>query len=394
MFLRPLFVIKRHFFSVCIFCSHVPHTTIMDRPTPDRRRVRSRKRRGFNFGWLSDDIWRIVLHWLKSSPYKALMLGWTSWHMHTLVIRSSPEFWFDILRCDQEAYFNDQHERGSISCISLRVPGIALRPVPNFKSKHERYATPWRSYTAEKRWPNVMISDHGVRVLASYCRRVIMLKNACRCSLCGARWRHVPVWSLRMRVCFDCFRGNFVSNVVLYHSYGVNFWEHMTAIVGRIFYFSTAFMPKTVARQYSWDPLDFATGKKDHPFVFFWRPHLEMYLDLSRREEEHRLRRAAAAVIVQRVRVLLLHANVRANGAALFRVLRMGRDRVDLFRERLCVFMPITATPSPNTVLARLKVIEALRVGRVLQSQCTYSPGPGVRKVFDQWDDRLVESIM
>ncbi len=360
---------------------------------PARRRVRSAKRVPV-FPRFSDDVWHIVLQWLKAAPYSALMLSWTCKPLRAVVV-SSPHYWLDILRSSQEAYFNMYKNRGvAILRISLRVPGIACAPVPNFKCKHERYTTPWRVFDLNKRWPNVPLSPSSVRGLAAYCRRGLMLRHAPRCGLCGARWRHVPVWTLRMRVCFDCFRGNFVSNVVLLRRYGLNFWEHMASIAGRVMYFSTAFMPKTVARQYSWDPLDFAKGKGDHPFVFFWRPHLEQHLNLGRREEEHRLRLVAAEILIQRARVLLLHAHVHAHGLPLSSILRMAREKIDAFRERLCVFMPISAAPSPKAVVGRLRMIDALRGCKLSWPRPPHVPSPADKKLFDLWDDKLLEPVI
>jgi len=381
---------------VCdLFHSQSPrHAPYMLSPQkPARRRVRVLKRVG-KPPLFSDDIWLIIMQWLKDSPYWALMLGWTCKHLRALSVSSS-HFWLDILRSDQEVYFNTHRQRGvSILRISLRMPGISCRPVPNFKFKHERYSTPWRTFDATKRWPNFPLCERSVRGLASYCRRVLMLKHGTHCALCGARWHHVPVWTLRMRVCYDCFRSHFVSNVVLFHRYGFNFWDHMTAIAGKVMYFSTQFMPKTVARQYSWDPLDFANGKGDHPFVFFWRPHLEQHLDLRSREKEHRLRLAAAAVLCQRVRFLILHANVHSNGGSLSGVLRKAKEKVEAFRQQLRFFMPVSSTSSPRATVSRLRMLDALRAGRLVWPRLVHVPAPGIKKLFDQWDDRLTETVV
>ena len=186
------------------------------------RRHRRGKKRGMPC--FSDDDWRVILHWLQPRPSRVLMLSWTCKSMRRIAV-ADDQYWLQVLQKDQEQYFNVTERHGRVRVnVSRRVQGIFCQPVPNFVPTQQRVEPPWRSFDLKRRWPDAPLSDERVRALAVYCRRIVALRIGCRCCLCGARWRHVPVWTLRGRVCYDCLRSNLVSNVVLFRRYGVPRW--------------------------------------------------------------------------------------------------------------------------------------------------------------------------
>ena len=345
---------------------------------------------------LPDDSWYGVLRFLQSSPRAALMLSWTCKHLRNMAI-SNPHYWLEILRATQEHHFKKTACNGRIMCnVSLRVPGICCRPEPNFKCTQQKFTTPWCSYNTNKPWPDVPLSEERIRALAVYCRRIIALKIETHCCLCKTRWRHVPLWSLRMRVCIDCIQSNMVSNVVLFHRYGVDFWKHLEQIVGKVMYFISCDGSSVIARRYSLDAMDFGPLRSTRPYVFFWRPHLDAVLDLQKCKAEQDSRRAAGGVLVALVRRLLTQAVIHLRGRSLFGTCFIKKlSAVESLRAEMLTYQPITMLKSPHVVISKLRAIEVLRIGRLITIAVSTPPRHVVGKkcdLFEQWQDRLVEA--
>ena len=197
-----------------------------------------------------------------------------------------------------------------------------------------------------------------------------------------------------MRVCFDCLRNHLVSDVVLAHRYGLNFREHVKAIVGKVWYFISRFTPALASRQLSWDPLDFVGPKGRFPTFYFWKPHLETALNLSWLQEEHLQRGRAASTLVAYMHRLLVHAHVHVQGKALSHVLRGGPHVVETLRRQLMGFKRLSQAKVPKAVVSRLGVVNMLRMGKLMQTKRTPVPqfSKTLRDTFDTWQDRLVET--
>ena len=343
-----------------------------------------------------DDVWRVILHHLRLRPKSALFLSWTCKSI-CKVATADPQYWVDMLRTEQENGFNTGARRGGLHAVSTRIPDIVCHPVPNFKPSQQRFTPPWRLYTRSNRWPGMALSEARLTALAVYYRRILALKHYRRCGLCGAVFHHTPVWSLRMRVCCDCLRENLVSNVVLFHRYGVDYWKHVHEIAGHVFYFFNHHSPSVLVRSFSWDPLDFVDVKGMSPSIFFWRPHLQAVLDLRAREEKLCQHRAAATVLVPRLRRLITHLFVHLQGKSYHKGMAASSQYIQLLRARLLTFLSPASTPVPVRTLIRLREMEALRLSKLVvvkqpQPNAVFFAPTELRTLLGDWEDRLVES--
>ena len=137
-------------------------------------------------------------------------------------------------------------------------------------------------------------------------KRITRLRALTNCGVCGTtRYPTQPYWSLGMRVCRYCMQTNLVSDTVLDERYWADplTIKFLKVVARNVFYFHLNATPRQ-RYEYTHDPLDFETcGKRKvghrtpTQTWFFWRPHLEQVLPLSRMEEEGRAKHAAAAVV-------------------------------------------------------------------------------------------------
>jgi len=133
-------------------------------------------------------------------------------------------------------------------------------------------------------------------------RKITALRCQPCCGMCGTT-RHAtkPFWSLGMRVCKYCMQANLISNIVLYQRYWLRmeapvqkYKSLVDAVAGRVFYFPDAVTPRQ-RLEYSTDKMDFPGGKR--LVWFFWKPHLEKVLDLSKLHREANEKQQAACVV-------------------------------------------------------------------------------------------------
>lgn len=142
-------------------------------------------------------------------------------------------------------------------------------------------------------------------------RKITVLRCAPCCGMCGTtRYATRPFWSVGMRICKDCVRGNLISNTVLYE----RFWltldcpvqGHKTfvdAIIGKVFFFSNTL---TVHQRldFTVDRMDFPGGRRS--LWFFWLPHLRTVLDMDGLAREAWEKSSAARTVRAQVRRCLV----------------------------------------------------------------------------------------
>jgi hypothetical protein len=142
--------------------------------------------------------------------------------------------------------------------------------------------------------------EHRHQILDVY-KRVVILQHSPCCGLCGTR-RHAttPFWSLGMRLCKFCLQENLVSNNVLHDRFWVDAWSpaFVNSVVGTVFFFKE-FGSARQRSEFTREPLDFQHphSKTGRLVWFFWRPHLERLMDLSKLREAAILKQQAASVV-------------------------------------------------------------------------------------------------
>lgn len=123
------------------------------------------------------------------------------------------------------------------------------------------------------------------------CKVLLRLVYGMFCSQCGCRYHHTIFEPMRMRICCECVRDCHISNVVLWHEYGLA----LEPIVAKY-----RFVVKHTTLQYYTNPnqilyitrnpvdLDFKCKRK---MVFFWKPDLQRLFDFNqlRAEQVHRV---------------------------------------------------------------------------------------------------------
>jgi len=129
-------------------------------------------------------------------------------------------------------------------------------------------------------------------------RRIAVLRHSERCGVCGsARYQVRAFWSLGMCVCRYCVQDNLVTDRVLYERYWFSFTaKFLRDTRGQVFYFSEITSPMQ-RMEYTLDLENFTAGDTSSFNFYFWRPHLELLLDLPALEREAPAKRLAAAVI-------------------------------------------------------------------------------------------------
>jgi hypothetical protein len=155
---------------------------------------------------------------------------------------------------------------------------------------------------------NYTFPDDFEAQFTAYARKAFALKFGHRCGLCGCRWHHEPFWSLGMRVCKLCMSNNLLTAWDLLDRYGTHYAD-ITGLIGhgRVFYFYHEFGPKQDhLPPHGADRADLAHRRS---MWVFWRPHLELSLDLPALYAAQKERKRAAAVltaVARRARVTSL----------------------------------------------------------------------------------------
>lgn len=132
--------------------------------------------------------------------------------------------------------------------------------------------------------------------LAAHARKLVAVAKGSRCSLCGCRYHHHPIWNLGIRACDLCLKENTISGTALYADFGIDFTRHAAVLAFHVFYFVVEHgrqQDGRVQAHFSNRAVDFA--HRTIPHVFFWRPHLEAVFDLAEAEARQRVARTKAA---------------------------------------------------------------------------------------------------
>ena len=163
-----------------------------DRRNAKRRCRRGRLGEGRGLPW---DAWVHVI--ASSSPERVLMLGMTCKALRD-AIRGDHGLWCRL-------FVRWEYKTGGRRVISF----------PDFVNPMRR-----PQGVPREGWQSADVVDRGA--FNAVARKIVALQYAPCCGLCGQTRRKTdPVWALGVRVCSNCWRGNLVSNHVLYHRYGL-----------------------------------------------------------------------------------------------------------------------------------------------------------------------------
>lgn len=151
-----------------------------------------------------------------------------------------------------------------------------------------------RLYNEARHWRPHFYLNYDIRNPA-LCKVVLRLVYGMFCSKCGCRYHHRIFHPYRMRLCQECVQDHHISNVVLWHEYGVSLEEiarDMRYLV-RHTRMQIYKRPKEMTH-ITRHPLDlkFTPGQK---LAFFWLPDLRRLIDLDTRREIQKTRLAAVS---------------------------------------------------------------------------------------------------
>ena len=254
----------------------------------------------------SEELLHMVLAHLHRAPKQVCYLGQTCRFMHSFV-SSSEDFWFESMRQQENERLRlfyrirpDPNQAGHM-IVTTTQPGLpvyryAHLPVDlnlgcyvdfNKRPSNHRYE---RNFTEMPRWPPREITASEKSLLSRFYRRHVTIDSGLRCGLCGSKHKLTPVWNLGCKVCRLCLRDNLIGSQDLFFEYGVDFWklfransaafQQMFVVVSnppnvqatRKFVFQHLRAGRFRKRQ--------AEGREDDN-VYFWKPHLERFFQIS-----------------------------------------------------------------------------------------------------------------
>jgi hypothetical protein len=128
---------------------------------------------------------------------------------------------------------------------------------------------------------------------------MLRLGYSLRCECCGARWHHSVNVLLKLRICNMCKFDNFVSNRVLYYTYGLCASDLIDTQGHLLNWIPLDDYRYNALKQVSTKAIDFEgfNSTKHQRLVFLWLPDIKVLYDLPALRAEQQRRKAAACLI-------------------------------------------------------------------------------------------------
>lgn len=139
------------------------------------------------------------------------------------------------------------------------------------------------AYCKRKRWRHHFLLTYEIN-RPELCKVVLRLIYGMFCSQCGCRFHHTIFETYKMRVCKECLREKHISNVVLWHEYGIALEEISLYFRNHVRYLGVKQWSLKYIRRYSSNERDIKSIGK---LAFFWKPDLERLFDMPARKAQH-----------------------------------------------------------------------------------------------------------
>ena len=128
---------------------------------------------------------------------------------------------------------------------------------------------------------------------------MLRLGYSLRCECCGARWHHSVNVLLKLRICNMCKFDNFVSNRVLYYTYGLRASDLINTQGHLLNWMPLDDYRYNALKQITTNPIDFEgfTFGQHQRLVFLWLPDIKALYDLPALRSQQIQRKAAACTL-------------------------------------------------------------------------------------------------
>jgi hypothetical protein len=208
--------------------------------------------------------WEAVLQYLGDSPHTLLISQMTCRTFRGLLI-DNHAFW-------RKYYYTHLHK---VSHARSKVKSVKYAELSLYKEDVWGVPVHMGLVHGDAKFDPSKFQE---ATFTSFVRKSFALTMGRRCGLCGCRYRHVPVWSLGMRVCRLCVSDNVISCWDLFDKYGLSYSKIFSMLKGSVFYFQTnATTSNQFLRFHGVRKCDYM---KHRSMWMFWVPHLQKHLNL------------------------------------------------------------------------------------------------------------------